>query len=252
MLLTTLSLALSMQSPWKLVWSDEFDKPGLPDPAKWTYETGFIANNEAQFYVKERKENSRIEKGRLIIEAHKDNFGGHPISSARLITRGKKEFTYGRVEVRAKVPTGRGTWPAIWFLGANISEAGWPACGEIDLMEHVGYDPNTVHFNIHTKAYNHMAGTNKGTSVEFPKNLDWHVYALEWYPDRLEFFLDGRKTFLYRKESDDPAVWPFNKPQFILLNLAIGGNWGGAKGIDDAIFPARFEVDYVRLYEGKK
>jgi beta-glucanase (GH16 family) len=251
MLLTPLAFALSMQPNWTLVWSDEFAKRVQPDPAKWGYEKGFIRNNEAQYYTVNRPENARIEDGKLVIEARKDNFEGHPISSASLNTFGKQAWTYGKFEVRAKLPKGRGTWPAIWFLGTNISEVGWPKCGEIDLMEHVGFDPNKVHFNIHCDAYNHMRGTGKGQAVDFPTPEAWHVYTLEWYPERLDFFLDGKKVFTFAKEKDDVAVWPYDKPHYLLINLAIGGAWGGQKGVDDAIFPARYEIDYVRVYQQK-
>ncbi|MGV3617485.1 MAG: glycoside hydrolase family 16 protein [Fimbriimonas sp.] len=247
-MLATLAV-LTMTADWKLAWSDEFDKAGRPDPAKWGYETGFIRNNEAQFYTKDRSENARIEGGKLVIEARKDNFENHPISSASLHTSGKKEFKYGKFEIRAKLPKGRGTWPAIWMLGNDIEKVGWPKCGELDIMEHVGFDPNKVHFNIHTKAYNHVRKTGKGAAIDFPTPEEWHVYGMEWYPDRVDFFLDGKKTFSFAKEKDDKDVWPFDKPHYLIINLAIGGGWGGEKGVDDGIFPARYEIDYVRYYE---
>lgn len=244
-------VALTITADWKLSWSDEFDKPGRPDPTKWGYETGFIRNNESQFYTKDRSENSRVEGGKLIIEARKDNFENHPISSASLHTSGLKEFKYGKFEVRAKLPKGRGTWPAIWMLATDIGQVGWPKCGELDIMEHVGYDPNKVHFNIHCQAYNHVKKTGKGAAIDFPTPEDWHVYGMEWYPDHIDFFLDGKKSFTYTKERDDIDVWPFDKPHYLIINLAIGGGWGGQQGVDDALFPARYEIDYVRYYEKK-
>lgn len=252
MLLTTITLALSMQTKWKLAWSDEFDKPGLPDPSKWGYEVGYIRNNEAQYYTKARKENCRVEGGKLIIEGLKDNFENHPISSASINTRDQKTFLYGRFEVKAKLPKGKGTWPAIWFLGTNIDKVGWPKCGEVDLMEHVGYEPNKIHFNIHCEAYNHMRGTGKGVSLDFPDPEAWHVYGLEWHPDRMDFFLDDKKVFTFKKESEDPAVWPYAKPMYMLINLAVGGSWGGSQGIDDTKFPMHYEIDYVRYFEPVK
>lgn len=247
-----IAMAVVGAPDWKLVWSDEFDRAGLPDPSKWTYEKGYVRNNEAQYYTEGRKENARVENGRLVIEARKDNFEGKPISSASLTTKGKGEWTYGRFEVRAKIPTGRGTWPAIWMLGTNIGEVGWPKCGEIDLMENVGYDPDRIHFNVHTEAYNHTKGTNKGANVTVAKPYEnFHVYACEWYPDRIDFFMDGKKTFSFAKEEGGDAVWPYYRPQYLILNLAIGGGWGGQKGIDDKILPSRYEIDYVRVYKAQ-
>jgi beta-glucanase (GH16 family) len=256
---------------WKLVWSDEFDKPGLPDISRWGYEFGYAQNNERQFYTRERKENARVENGMLVIEARKERYpiggpdaaaksgsrrkrqgeaGVAPYTSARLTTRGKAAWTYGRIEVRAKLPAGRGTWPAIWMLGSNFERAGWPACGEIDLMEHVGYDPGVIHGNIHTAKYNHVRKTNKGDKIPIPDASDaFHVYAVEWDAQKIDFFVDGRKYFTYKNEGDGPATWPYDKDEYLILNLAIGGDWGGQKGIDDSIFPQRFFIDYVRVYQ---
>jgi beta-glucanase (GH16 family) len=239
------------EKEWKLVWSDEFEINGLPNPEKWDYDIGYIANNEKQYYTASRLENARIVDGKLIIEARKEPWEDFKYTSARLVTRGKADWTYGRFEVRAKVSTGVGTWPAIWMLGTNIKEVGWPMCGEIDIMENVGFDPSVVHGNVHTKAYHHSIGTNKGDKIELEKPWDqYHVYAVEWFEDRIDFFVDDIKYFTFDKESDtDDTVWPFNKPHYLLLNLAIGGSWGGRDGIDDSLFPHRFYVDYVRVYQ---
>lgn len=236
-------------SRWELVWSDEFDRPGAPNPDVWTHEIGYIRNGEKQYYT-DRPENARIENGLLVIEARKDNWNAKPITSASLTTKGKRPFLYGRIAVRAKIPTGRGTWPAIWTLGENIKAAGWPACGEIDILENVGYDPLKIHANIHCKAYNHMKHTGKGSKIT--ADAPWkqfHEYAVEWHEDRIEFFFDDTRYFTYRKESDDTAVWPFAQAHYLILNLAIGGGWGGQKGIDESLFPHRFEIDYVRYYK---
>lgn len=239
------------QKDWQLVWSDEFNGQGLPDTDKWGYDTGYIANREKQYYIASRLQNARQENGNLVIEAHKESWEGFDYTSARLVTRDKATWTYGRFEVRAKVPTGVGTWPAIWMLGTNIKEVGWPRCGEIDIMEHVGFDPRNIHGNVHTKAYNHSIGTNKGGTIELEKPWgDFHVYAIEWFEDHIDFFVDDVKYFSFEKESDvDDTVWPFNKPQYLILNLAIGGNWGGREGIDDTLFPHQFHIDYVRVYQ---
>lgn len=241
--------ALLPMADYKLVWSDELDKPGRPDPKHWKFEKGFLRNDEKQFYT-DRPENARVENGKLIIEALKDNYQGHEITSASLTTEGLASWTYGKIEARAKLPKGRGTWPAIWMLGMNIGEVGWPKCGEIDIMENVGYDPDRIHFNIHTEAYNHVKGTNKGANIEVKNPFDdFHTYGVEWTPTQIKFFCDGKSTFKFAKESDNVDVWPYAKPEYLILNLAIGGGWGGQKGVDDAIFPARYEIDYVHVYQ---
>ena len=257
-------------SEWKLVWSDEFDKPGLPDPGKWGYETGFVRNNEAQYYTRERKENARVQDGMLVIEARKEQFKNPDYdanaaakgrgqgrrgrewaqyTSASLTTRGKGSWTYGRIEVRAKLPKGRGTWPAIWMLGAERA-AGWPACGEIDIMEEVGYEPGVVQAHIHTAKYNHLKNTSKGERITIADASEaFHVYAVQWDKEQMDFYVDNKKYFTYRNEGSGSGAWPFDKDQYLILNLAIGGSWGGAKGIDDSIFPQRFYIDYVRVYQ---
>lgn len=240
-------------SRWTLVWSEEFDRPGAPDPAVWTPEEGYLRNGEKQYYTRDRAENARVENGLLVIEARKDDWNGKPITSASLTTRGKHPFLYGRIAVRAKIPTGRGTWPAIWTLGENIGRAGWPGSGEIDILENVGFDPDKIHANIHCTAYNHTRHTGKGSSIQAAAPWSqFHEYAVEWYEDRLEFFFDDTRYFVFRKESDSVAVWPFAAPHYLILNLAIGGGWGGQKGIDDTLFPHRFEIDYVRHYRLKQ
>ena len=238
---------------WRMEWNDEFNSGQLPSPTKWGYEEGFVRNNEAQYYTKGRPENARLESGKLIIEGRLANWQGHKITSASITTSGTRSFLYGRIEVRAKIPTGKGTWPAIWTLGTNISQVGWPKCGEIDILENVGFDPEKVHANIHVDAYNHTKGTGKGNHLDGVKPWqDFHVYAIEWYRDRIEFFYDDTRYFVYRKEADDEAKWPFDKPQYLILNLAIGGAWGGLQGIDETLFPHRMEVDYVRYYAERK
>lgn len=239
---------------WKLVWEDDFDYLGLPDSKIWSYEEGYVRNNEAQYYTSERKENARVENGNLIIEARKDNWNGNEITSASIHTYGKKSILYGRVEVRAKLPTGRGTWPAIWMLGNSIRNGTrWPDCGEIDIMENVGYDPDVIHANIHTKAYNHAIGTAKGNKLAVEKPYDnYYTYAVEWYPDRMEFYIDDEQYMVYKNENNGTATWPFDQPHYLILNLAIGGGWGGQKGIDQSIFPQKYYIDYVKVYEQEK
>ena len=231
-----------------LVFSDEFETAGSLDPAKWGYEIGHIRNDEAQYYTS-RPENVRVEGGMLVIEARKEAYQGYGYTSASVNTLGRFEPRYGRIEVRAKLPTGVGTWPAIWMLGTNLAKVGWPACGEIDVMENVGFDPLLVHASIHTTAYNHTIGTQKTASTTVADPADFHVYAADWYPDRIEISADGVVYFTFRNEGTGTSTWPFDQPQYLLINLAIGGSWGGQRGIDDARFPHRYLVDYVRAYE---
>ena len=261
------ALPVSAGDEWKLVWSDEFDKPGLPDPAKWGYEEGFIRNDEKQFYTKGRKENARVEDGMLVIEARKEKWknpafdaakkGGKrrgpesaDYTSASLTTQGKAAWSHGKVEVKAKLPSGRGTWPAIWMLGTNIRDVGWPACGEIDIMEFVGYEPGVVHANIHTKKYNHMKKTGKGDKLKLPDASEaFHVYSVEWDSKKMRFAVDGKVYFTYENEGSGFDAWPYDKDQYLILNLAIGGAWGGQKGIDDGIFPQRYLIDWVKVFQ---
>jgi beta-glucanase (GH16 family) len=238
---------------WELVWEDRFEKDGYPDETIWDYEEGYIRNNEAQYYTRKRKENARVENGNLIIEARKDHWEGKEITSASLHTYGKKHMTYGKIEVRAKIPVGRGTWPAIWMLGTSIREGmGWPGCGEIDIMENVGFDPERIHGNVHTEKYNHVLGTNKGNSIEADKPYEkYHVYRLEWFPDRMDFYVDETRYFTFTNEHTGHATWPFDKPHYLIINLAIGGGWGGQQGIDESIFPQKYCIDYVKVYKQK-
>lgn len=233
-------------------WADEFDTPGAPDLARWDYEEGLVRNKEAQYYTRDRRENAVVEGGHLVITARKEPWP--PLAqqadytAASLVTRGKQDFHYGRLEVRAQLPGGRGIWPAIWLRGSDLSR-GWPACGEIDLVEFVGFDPGRLHFNIHTPAYNHVKKTSKGRSLSVPDAAGaWHVFALEWHRGKVELFLDGATALTFADEGTGPAAWPFDKPHHLILNVAVGGGWGGTKGIDDTIFPQRMLIDYVRYW----
>lgn len=242
---------------WQLVWSDEFEYDGLPDPKKWGYDVGGHGwgNKELQFYTEQRKENARVENGQLIIEARRDAWEGHEYTSARLVSKGKGDWTCGRFEVRAKLPTGRGTWPAIWMLPSQRDYGGWPNGGEIDIMEHVGFDPDVVHASIHTKSYYHSIGTQKTANTKVATaRTGFNTYAVEWTPEEIRAFVNEQHYFTFKNERlTNPAAtykeWPFDKPFHLLLNIAVGGTWGGAKGVDKTIWPQRMEVDYVRVYQ---
>jgi beta-glucanase (GH16 family) len=249
---------------YELVFADEFDAGSAPDPKRWRYDTHRNAqgwyNNEKQYYSDARPENGRIENGRLIIEARRESlsaagladFGGQKYTSARLISTGPGAWTYGFYEVRAKLPCGRGTWPAIWMLPADQAVK-WPEGGEIDIMEHVGFDPGVIHHSVHTKAFNFSRGTQQTTSHQLPTACTtFHRYQLLWTATRLVFGVDDAPKFLFDKKREGNDRWPFDRSMNLLLNVAVGGDWGGRKGIDDTAFPARMEIDYVRVYQPRK
>lgn len=233
----------------KLVWSDEFNVDGQPDPDKWTYNIGNggdgWGNNESQYYTK-RPENVTINNGLLKITAKREDYNGHSYTSTRMLTRGLFEFTYGRVEARAKLPQGGGTWPAIWMLGANFSTVGWPACGEIDIMEHVGNNQGKIHGSIHNNSSS-GATVNTGTKYVSDVASKFHVYSVKWTEDEISFFIDDNLFYTYRPNVQNDATWPFDKDHFIILNLAMGGTFGGS--IDPEFSKSSLEIDYVRVYQ---
>lgn len=239
-------------------WADEFDYTGLPDDKKWGYDVGGAGwgNNEKQYYTQNRTQNARVEGGKLIIEARKEQgFGSNSYTSARLITKGKGDWKYGRIVVRAKLPKGVGTWPAIWMLATkqNYGANYWPDNGELDIMEHVGYDQNVVHATVHTFAFNHTKNTQKSANKIVPDCSEaFHDYAMEWSPAKTVFYIDDNVNYTFNREGYYGwQEFPFDQPFHLLLNIAVGGNWGGLKGIDDSVFPQRMEVDYVRVYAMK-
>jgi beta-glucanase (GH16 family) len=248
---------------YKLAWSDEFEHDGLPDPDKWVYEEGFVRNNEEQYYTRGRLENCRVENHRLIIEGRKEHFpNAHyrpnhapnagrrdgqefaEYTSASIQTRGKASWTYGRIEVRAKLPRGKGQWPAIWMLG---DKRGWPACGEIDIMEWVGKEPGAVHATMHWLHDGKHASNGKQLKVTAPWE-DFHVYAADWTPEHVDCYYDDTKYQSFAvKDGEDQGHNPFTESHFLLINLALGGSWGGA--IDDSVLPQQYVIDYVRVYQ---
>ena len=242
-----------------MTWSDEFDGKGLPDTSKWTYDIGDWGwgNNELQYYTANRVENARLEDGNLVIEARK-NDNGMPWTSARLTTRGKESFLYGKIEFRAKVPVGRGTWSAGWLLGDEyVDELSWPYCGEVDILENVGYEfdaatgKSKTHASIHCGAYYFKLGNQPSKTVEVEKmDSEFHIYTAEWTPERISMFIDGKKYYDYT-DNKTALSWPYNKAQNIILNLAMGGGWGGAKGVDSSLTSQKLIIDYVRVYGWK-
>lgn len=247
-------ISLAQSAKWKMIWNDEFDKNGLPDTNKWGYDVGGHGwgNNELQYYTSKRSQNARVIDGKLIIEAVKEEYEGKGYTSARLVTSGKASWDHGKIEVRAKIPSGLGTWPAIWML-ADKQPLNWPDDGEIDIMEHVGYDQNFVHGTIHTKKYNHILGTQKANQVTIPDVSDnYHRFQLMWDQETMYIGVDDIYYFKYKNEKTGSDAWPFHNKMYLLLNLAVGGNWGGAKGVATDIWPRRMEVDYVRVFEMEK
>jgi len=245
---------------WQLVWADEFNNTGLPDPAKWSYDVGGHGwgNKELQYYTEKRKENARVENGSLVIEARREDWQNREYTSARLVSKAKGDWTYGRFEVRAKLPTGKGAWPAIWMLPTAKTYGGWPSSGEIDIMEQVGFEPHVVHASVHTKSYHHSIGTQKTAKIIVPTaTTEFNVYAVEWMPEEIRGYADGQHYFTFKNErltnsSADYQQWPFDQPFHLLLNIAVGGTWGGAQGVDQTIWPQRLDIDYVRVYQLKK
>lgn len=256
-------------SSWELVWSDEFDQGTAPDPARWSIDEwpARTVNDEDQAYTA-RPKNLRIEDGMLVIEAHKERYDDAEYTSGRIHSSGKGDLLYGRVEVRAKLPDGKGTWAAAWMLpsdpfkyatscktgdlwqGVDDCDA-WPNSGEIDIMEHVGYQPGHIHGTVHNKAFYWKTWQQrKGRIVYNNIAEDFHDYALEWTPEKIDIFIDDELYFTYINEGNGWREWPYDQPFHVILNLAIGGGWGRAGGgIDDTQFPQRMLVDYVRVYQ---
>lgn len=233
------------------VWTDEFDYTGVPDPAKWGYDLGGHGwgNNELQHYT-DRPENASVADGLLTITARREPTEGSEYSSARLVTKDKGDFLYGRFEIKAKLPTGKGTWPAIWMLPTDWAYGGWPKSGEIDIMEHVGYDQDRVHITVHTEAFNHGIGTQVGKNkVIAGASTDFHLYRVDWTPADIKGYIDDQLVFTFINSGKGYKEWPFDKRFHLLLNIAVGGNWGGAQGVDPEVYPQEMVVDYVRVYE---
>ena len=246
---------------WDLIWADEFDGNEL-DLSKWNklrWRPGWV-NNELQAYT-ERDINIFLENGKLVLQGliepgysgidYTGSTYNAEYTSGRINTDDKFSSTYGRFDIRAKLPKGKGSWPAIWMLGESISTIGWPSCGEIDIMEHVGYDEGVIHGSIHTADYNHMYNTQKSGSKFVESVTDsFQVYSLEWSPFYLRYLINDQPFFfVYNDGNGDRDKWPFDEPHYIILNLAIGGDWGGVEGVSASAFPMKMFIDYVRVYK---
>ena len=235
----------------KPFWADEFEYTGKPDATKWGYDIGGSGwgNNELEYYTDNIK-NAYVENGVLTITAIREEFGDRHYTSARVISKNKGDILYGRIEIKAKIPAGKGTWPAIWMLPTDWEYGGWPKSGEIDIMEHVGFDPDVIHISTHCEAY-YFWLNNQKTAVEKIENAttQFHLYRVDWTPDAILGYIDDKLIFTNANEGTGYKAWPFDKRFHILLNIAVGGNWGGQQGIDENAFPASMLVDYVRFYK---
>ncbi|AVR47470.1 glycosyl hydrolase [Christiangramia fulva] len=250
---------------YQLFWHDEFNYHGKPDKEKWNFEKGFIRNLEEQYYTSRRK-NARVKDGRLFLTALKEKYRNRNFeagasnwkyythfanyTSASINTKNKFEIKYGRIEVRAKLPAGKGVWPAIWMLGADFDEKGWPNTGEIDIMEHVGKAPDEIHATVHFPYNNSMGYDSKGTMKKINNPAeDFHVYSIDWDENKIDFLIDNEIYHSFRIADAGEENNPFRKPFYLIINLALGGNWAGE--VDPEIFPQQFVIDYVRVFTKK-
>lgn len=245
-LLLILTACSSERNDWKLVWSDEFDTPGLPDQKNWGNEVGMIRNHELQYYTERRIENSVVGNGQLMLIGRKEQFDSAGYTSASLTTDGKHSWTYGKIEAKMKLPAGQGIWPAFWMLGQNIHQVGWPRCGEIDIMEHINNN-DVLNGTLHWHNEKHVSSGNT-TPCDVTK---FHVYSVEWNSDSIKWLLDGKQYHQVIIRDSVNSTGEFHKPQYIILNLAIGGDW--PKNPDEStVFPDTVFVDYVRVYQKQK
>jgi len=246
LLLLVGNISFAQQSKRKLVWEDNFDGTELNEK-NWNFILGDgcpkcgFGNHERQLYT---KDNHKVAGGNLTITAKKDE---NKYTSTRITTKDKKEYQYGRIEARAKLPVGHGIWPAFWMLGKSVSDIGWPKGGEIDIMEYVGREPHQIYTTIHTEATHGANASSQKT--QFDKIEEgFHVYAVDWTKEKMEFFVDGKLVYTYQPKEKNAANWPFDQPFYILINMAVGGDFGGPE-VDDNIFPQEYVIDYVRVYQ---
>lgn len=255
---STETKVMSQNSSWEMVWNDEFDINGSPDATKWSYDLGDACdlpagcgwgNHELQNYTNSSK-NARVEDGKLVIELLKEKIGNSDYSSSRLVSKGKGDWKYGKIEVKAKIPNQLGVWSAIWMLSTDNQYKGWPHSGEIDIMENVGYDADTIVGTAHTLDYHHSIGTHKkGTIYNPTASSQFHIYGLNWDENKYELSLDGEVYFTFHNEGKGFESWPFDQRFHLIMNIAYGGDWGGKLGIAPELLPAKMYVDYVRVYQ---
>lgn len=246
-LLIVSNFCFAQKGNCKLIWEENFNSPTL-DETVWNYELGNgcpsicgWGNNELQVYT---KKNHFIKDGNLVIKVEKEQSG---YTSTRITTKDKKQFQYGRIEARAKLPLGKGIWPAFWMLGSNISEVGWPKCGEIDILEYVGREPNKVFTSLHTQdSYGNTINTKKTEIKEIEEGF--HLYAIDWTKDKMEFFVDNQSVYIFSPDIKNENTWPYNQPFYFIINVAVGGNFGGPE-VDEKIFPQEFLIDYIKVYQ---
>lgn len=247
---------LSTSPQYKIVWADEFEFDGYPDENKWSYDLGDgcpvicrWGNNESQYYTK-NLHNAKVDKGHLTITAIKEDIYSYHYTSSRLVTKNKGDWTYGKIEVKAKLPSGKGMWPAIWMLPTDNFYGGWPKSGEIDIVEYVGHIPDSIFATTHTESFRNAYGTHNTKSVYIPDaTTNFHIYGMEWDEEKIMMTVDGKKYFTMLNSNNGYQKWPFDKRFHLILNIAVGGYWGATKGIDDFVFPQSMVVDYVRIYQ---
>lgn len=235
-----------------LIWDETFDYEGLPKEEDWGYDVGGHGwgNHELQYYTEADPDNVYVKDGKLIITARKEKKEGNDYTSTRLVTRGKKDFKYVRIEVRAKLPKGVGTWPAIWMMPTDSVYGDWPKSGEIDIMEHVGFDQNRIHGTLHTEKY-YWKNSNQKSAQIVEENVSdsFHTYSIEWTPKIIKIYFDNTLYFTYRNENKGRESWPFDQKFYLILNIAVGGAWGGQKGVDSTVFPQVLEIDSIKVYD---
>jgi len=248
------SLRVDKEPKWVLQWEDEFERAGKPDSSLWKYDIGDgcprlcgWGNNELQYYTDSIK-NVFIKDGRLHIKVLKDSIGNRAFSSTRIKSR--KDMLYGKLEVKLKNPKEVGTWPAVWMLPTQNEYGFWPRSGEIDIMEHVGYNPDSIFGTVHTKAYNHLAKTEKGGSKVITDNESaFHLYGIIWDEEKIDFLIDDEIYYTFENENKGSEEWPFDQSFHLIMNVAVGGNWGGREGVSENISGQEMVVEYVRFYE---